>query len=190
MYYLYANLVEMIHYKRVTETLELKQILALQKENFKSSLSHDEIQKEGFVTVAHSFEVLKKMNDKCAHIIAKDDDIVVGYALVMLKEFRDEISVLSSMFETAEKLLGNQRYLAMGQICISKKYRKQGIFRGLYSFYKEELKSEYDCLLTEVATSNKRSLAAHQSVGFEILKTQVSEDISWELICWDWNTKN
>ncbi len=186
MYYLYANLMEMIRYKRVTKTLELEQILALQKENFKSSLSHDEIQKEGFVTVAHSLDVLKKMNDKCAHIIAKDDDFVVGYALVMLKEFKDEISVLTAMFETAQKLLGDQRYVAMGQICISKNYRRKGIFKGLYNFYKKELNHEFDCLLTEVATNNIRSLNAHKSVGFEVLKTQISDDISWELICWNW----
>lgn len=56
----------------------------------------------------------------------------------------------------------------------------------MYYFYKEELQNDFDCLITEVATNNKRSLAAHKSVGFQVLKTQVSDDISWELVNWSW----
>ncbi|MGB5554819.1 MAG: GNAT family N-acetyltransferase [Flavobacteriaceae bacterium] len=175
-----------IEYKRATTEKELRQILTLQKENAIASLEAHELEKEGFVTVAHSYEILKKMNDACAHIIAKDNDAVIGYALVMLKEFRDEISVLSAMFETATELLGEKNYVAMGQVCVSKNYRKQGVFRGMYHYYKQELEQEFDCLLTEVATSNQRSLKAHLSIGFTILKTQVSDGVSWELINWDW----
>lgn len=176
----------MVVYKRATETSELEQILALQKKNAIHSIPSTEKEIEGFITVSHSYEILKKMNDACPHIIAKDGELVVGYALVMLKEFRDEISVLTAMFEAATKLLGDKNYLAMGQICISKEYRKQGIFRGMYAYYKEELQNDYDCLLTEVATENSRSLNAHLNVGFEIIKTQITNDTSWELICWDW----
>jgi len=173
-------------YSRVSSEDELHQILALQKKNARETLSSNERQSEGFVTISHSYEVLKQMNDACAHIIAKDGNQIVGYALVMLKEFRDEIKILSAMFETAEELLGDKHFLAMGQICISKAYRKRGIFRGMYNFYKEELQDEFDCLLTEVATDNQRSLEAHKSVGFKVLKTQVTNGISWELISWDW----
>ncbi len=150
------------------------------------AVSYMEKQSEGFVTVSHTYAILKQMSDACPHIIAKDGDLVVGYALVMLKEFRDEISVLSAMFETAAELLGDKRYVAMGQICVSKEYRKQGIFRGMYNFYKEELEHQFDCLLTEVATTNTRSLEAHKSVGFQILQTQITDGVSWELINWDW----
>ena len=175
-----------IRYTRASTKNELDQILALQKTNAMNAVSPLEKQSEGFVTVSHSYAILKQMNDACPHIIAKDGDLVVGYALVMLKEFRDEIAVLSAMFDTAAELLGNKSYVAMGQICISKAYRKKGIFRGMYDFYQEELQDEYDCLLTEVATNNTRSLAAHKSIGFQVLKTQVSDRFSWELIHWNW----
>lgn len=175
-----------IQFKRVSSEKELYQILDLQKKNAIPSLSDHEKEKEGFVTVVHSFEIIKQMNDASAHIIAKDGDNLVGYALVMLKEFRDEISLLSAMFETASELLGNKNYLAMGQICVAKEYRKQGVFRGMYTFYKEELQIEFDCLLTEVATDNTRSLAAHKSIGFEIIKTQITQGTSWELMNWKW----
>lgn len=175
-----------IRYTRASSDNELQQILDLQKKNSISSIHRHEQEKEGFVTVSHSFEILKEMNDACAHIIAKDGDVVVGYALVMLQKFRDQISILSAMFETATELLGNKKFLAMGQVCVSKPYRGKGIFRGMYQFYREELQNDFDCLLTEVATSNQRSLNAHLSVGFKILKTQTTDGISWELINWDW----
>ena len=41
---------------------------------------------------------------------------------------------------------------------------------------------------TEVATDNQRSLNAHLNIGFKILKTQVSDGVSWELINWDWGS--
>ena len=175
-----------IQYLRASSDDDLRQILVLQQQNSIKAVASAEKEKEGFVTVSHNFETIKKMNLSCPHIIAKDGDILVGYALVMLKEFRDEISVLSAMFETATLLLGNKNFVAMGQVCIAKEYRGKGIFRGMYQFYKEELKETYDCLLTEVATKNQRSLKAHLSIGFKILKTQVSNSISWELITWDW----
>jgi ribosomal protein S18 acetylase RimI-like enzyme len=175
-----------VQYTRASSKNELLQILELQKKNAITSVDKKEQENEGFVTLSHSYEILKQMNDACPHIIAKDGDLVVGYALVMLKEFRDKISILSAMFETATELLGDKKYLAMGQVCISKQYRKQGVFKGMYQFYKEELENDFDCLLTEVATNNQRSLNAHLNVGFKILKTQITDGVSWELIIWDW----
>jgi len=175
-----------VQYTRASSKNELLQILELQKKNAITSVDKKEQENEGFVTLSHSYEILKQMNDACPHIIAKDGDLVVGYALVMLKEFRDKISILSAMFETATELLGDKKYLAMGQVCISKQYRKQGVFKGMYQFYKEELENDFDCLLTEVATNNQRSLNAHLNVGFKILKTQITDGVSWELIIWEW----
>ena len=57
----------------------------------------------------------------------------------------------------------------MGQICIAKNYRKQGIFRGLYHFYKAELQYQFNYLITEVAAINPRSMQAHEAVGFKII---------------------
>lgn len=176
-----------IKYCRATSDFELNGILALQQKNATSSLSDDERLKEGFITVIHSFDLLKRMNADCQHIIAKDDDVVIGYALCMTRKFSTDIPLLAPMFETADILITGKKYLAMGQICVAKEFRAKGVFRGLYSFYREELQQNYDGLITEVATSNQRSLNAHLSVGFEILQTHVSEDISWELVYWDWN---
>jgi len=177
----------MIHYTRVTSDNELYQILAIQTRALKGNVSLEEQQLEGYITVPHTFDQLKAMNDITPHILAKDSDRVAGYALVMPRSFKTLMPVLTPMFDTADRLLAGKNYLTMGQICIDKPYRGQGIFRGLYAYYKAQMSNSYDCLFTEVATSNIRSLKAHESVGFKILETQTSDGTTWEMINWDWN---
>jgi len=176
-----------IIYTRVSSEEELHQILALQKKNAFTAISSKEKQNEGFVTVSHSYELLKQMNDACQHIIAKDGALVVGYALAMLPSFRNEIPLLVAMFETADVVLSGKNYIVMGQICIAKSHRQKGIFKGMYQHYKKELQNKFDGLITEVATVNQRSLNAHKSIGFEVLKTQTTDEASWELIYWNWS---
>ncbi len=177
----------MITYKRATSDDELRQILAIQKRNLKANLALKERQIEGYITVPHTFGILKKMNDACPHILAMDGDLVAGYALVMLHSFKYEMDILTPMFDAADRLLKGKNYLAMGQICVDKPYRGQGVFKGMYTFYKQELSTQYDCLFTEVATHNTRSIEAHKKVGFTILQTQVTDGTSWDLVNWDWN---
>lgn len=176
-----------IAYTRATLINELEQIRALKLQNSAQNLSSEEKIQEGFVTVQHTVALLKKMNDTCAHIVAKENDKVVGFALVMLPSFRDEIKVLAPMFERIDELLpADKSYLVMGQICIDKNYRKQGVFRGLYNFYREQLRNKYNLLYTEIAAANKRSMAAHESVGFKTVATYEDDDVTWNIVVWDW----
>ncbi|MEP0263133.1 GNAT family N-acetyltransferase [Dokdonia sp.] len=177
----------MITYKRATSDKELHEILAIQKRNLKAHVSLQEREEQGYITVPHTFEILKKMNDASPHILAMDGDRVAGYALVMLRSFKYEMPILIPMFETADILLKGKNYVTMGQVCIDKPYRGQGIFKGMYTFYKEELSDTYDCLFTEVASSNIRSIEAHKNIGFKILETQVTDGTSWDMVNWDWN---
>ena len=182
------TLVKQIRYKRAHSSEELHQILALQRANIPTAISDKEKQQEGFVTVHHSFEILNAMNQKCPHIIATYDENVVGYALCMLQEFKHDIEVLRPMFKQIDKCLEeNVSYLVMGQICIDKNFRKQGIFRGLYNFMKQELNSQFDMVVTEVDEKNTRSMQAHYAIGFQRLYTYNSNQQDWALISWDWN---
>ena len=151
---------------------ELQQILSLQKINLRNVQSKPEEETEGFVTVCHTMELLRKMNEKEPHIIIKSGDKVVAYALCMVPEFRNDIPELKAMFalldEIVDKSGENQsNYLVMGQICIDKEYRGLGLFRKLYAYYFERFKNKYDCILTEVASRNTRSLNAHLNTGFK-----------------------
>ncbi|MGB3144241.1 MAG: GNAT family N-acetyltransferase [Maribacter sp.] len=170
-----------IEYTTAKTTDELLQILSLQKINLRSSVSAEEIQQEGFVTVSHDLDLLTRMNTACPHIIAKDNDKVVGYALSMVSSFKDEITVLQPMFQELEEL-HVQNYLAMGQICIAKSHRKQGLFRGLYEAMKKASHPKYEFIITEVDATNSRSLGAHLAIGFDRICTYNSLGQDWELI--------
>ncbi|MDO6471195.1 GNAT family N-acetyltransferase [Maribacter sp. 1_MG-2023] len=168
-------------YTTATTNEELIQILSLQQMNLKSSVSSDEMEKEGFVTVHHTLDVLTRMNNACPHVIAKDEDKVVGYALSMTDDFKDEISVLRPMF-TELKNVNIKNFITMGQICVAKTHRKMGIFRGLYNAMRIASYPKYDAIITEVDATNSRSLGAHYAVGFEKICTYNSLGQDWELI--------
>lgn len=175
-----------IIYKKAGTNEELHQILELQQANILSSISKEESNSEGFVTVQHDFKILKAMNDICAHTIAKSNGKVVGYALSMVKEFKEDIEVLKPMFKKIDSCVGpNLSYITMGQVCIDKAFRKQGIFRGLYNAMKEHVKQEFDAIITEVDKNNIRSLNAHYAIGFKMLYSYRSNDQDWELIIWN-----
>ncbi len=173
----------MITFTRVTADVELEQILGLQQKNLMTAIPLEEKEQEGFVTVSHSFGTLKEMNGICPHIIAKDGDAVVGYALCMHPNFGADIEVLRPMFREIEMLLPqNENYLVMGQICIEKSYRKMGIFRKLYDTMAQAVQPDYTSIITEVDALNIRSLNAHYAVGFRDLKKYNSGGQDWVLI--------
>jgi len=173
----------MISYKRASLKDELEQILQLQHDNLPSIVSEEIKKKEGFVTVHHDFNILHRMNEVCPHIIATDDEKVVGYTLCMHPKFGDEIEVLKPMFTEINRVLDrNEKFIAMGQVCVDKTYRRKGIFRRLYSYMLEEIQLEFNCIITEVDTQNIRSLEAHYAVGFKLLSRYQSGGHDWELI--------
>lgn len=174
-----------IVYKRCNTRDELRQILAIQKKNLSTNITANEKRSEGFVTVSHSLDLLFRMNEICPHVIAKSEDSVAGYALCMHPKFADEILVLRPMFKKISSLLGaDSSYMAMGQICIDKPFRRKGLFRGLYLHMRDGLKEDYKQIITEVDGENKRSLKAHYAIGFEDLLTYSSGKRQWRLIRW------
>jgi RimJ/RimL family protein N-acetyltransferase len=77
-------------------------------------------------------------------------------------------------------------FYVMGQICIDRSYRGLGLFDDLYGAHRENLRSRYDRVVTEVAIRNARSMRAHLRVGFrEILRYSDATD-DWSVIAWDW----
>ena len=173
----------MITYSRASTLEELEQILTLQKNNLPENLSHKEKIEQGFVTVKHSLEILKRMNDECAHTIAKNNNKVVGYALSMTKNFASEIKVLKPMFIELSKSITEEKYIVMGQICIAKEFRRKGIFKGLYEYMKTAIcLDHFNLIITEIDTHNKRSLKAHESIGFIKLHDYSIEDKDWRIV--------
>jgi predicted GNAT family N-acyltransferase len=183
----------MIIYTLAKTKNELMEILSLQEKNFKDHLSEQEMLDEGFLSLKHELPELEEISGNYHHIIAKENDKVIGYALVMLKQFKDKVPVLIPMFDQIDALQLNGKfiketdYFVMGQICIDKDYRGMGVFKGLYQKLKEAMSSHFEITVTEVATRNLRSMKAHRGVGFKSMLDYVSpESEEWALIFWDW----
>ena len=165
-----------IHFTTVSNADEVRQILDLQTANHPSALTPDTMASQGFVTVRHDPGVLRRMNEAAPAIIAKDGDRVVGYALVMPREFASDVPILLPLFQMLDtlswksvRLRDQPRWFVMGQICVAEGYRGRGIFDGLYRAMAEAYRDRYDFTVTEVAARNTRSLRAHARAGFQLL---------------------
>ncbi len=182
-------------YDTASNKCDLEAILTLQAENLPAALSEFQMAKEGFVTVHHNRQILSDMSKPYCHIVARDHDLLAGYALVMLKKFAKDIPVLVPMSEELEtavfngELICELNYVLMGQICVAKAYRRQGVFNGLYNKMKSTLRSNFDYIVTEVDIKNQPSIRAHQSIGFECVREYISDDKTWNLLIWDINSK-
>ncbi|WP_223640070.1 GNAT family N-acetyltransferase [Corallococcus sp. EGB] len=171
---------------------ELEQVLALQRRNLPPSLSPEEQHAQGFVTVQHDLATLERMHALIPSIIAVQGADVVAYALVMPRECRPWVPVLDPMFALLEGLehrgrpLRDQRFYVMGQVCVDKAHRGKGLFDALYHQHREQLRSRFDCVVTEVSVRNARSLRAHARVGFETIHTYRDASDTWAVVLWDW----
>jgi len=178
----------MVEARQVQNRRELEQILELQRANLARNVSAEEIVTQGFVTVEHTLPVLERMHGFAPSIVAKDGDALAGYALVMPIECRSFVPLLEPMFQRLDALgLFRERFYVMGQICLDKRWRGQGIFDLLYGAHRRSLRSSYDCSVTEVATRNTRSMRAHERVGFTVIDRYRDATHEWALLRWDWS---
>ena len=183
----------MIIYTLAATDKELSAIIYLQQQNLPQSLAKEEIAAQGFVTVSHTLEGLQKMNAYEQNLIIKDEDKVVGYLLAMTKRSRTDIPILIPMFEVFDKIIYHNKnisdynYLVVGQVCIDKSYRGQGLLDEAYKAYKKYFNSKYDFAITEIAITNQRSINAHKRIGFtEIHKYVDANNVAWSVVIWDW----
>ncbi|MBI3482126.1 MAG: GNAT family N-acetyltransferase [Bacteroidetes bacterium] len=158
-------------------------------------MSPDEIQSQGFVTVNHTLEQLKKLNDFEKHVIAKEHDKVVGYVLAMTQQSKSDIPILFPMFDSFDKMnfngqkINEYHYIVVGQVCVDKAFRGQGIFDKCYDAYKEYYKDRYDFAITEIAATNTRSLQAHRRIGFKEINSYFDKT-EWIVVVWDWKASS
>ncbi|HEV8504802.1 MAG TPA: hypothetical protein VGQ53_05365 [Chitinophagaceae bacterium] len=111
----------------------------------------------------------------------------------MTRQSRCDIPVLVPMFELFDTISYNNKkiseynYLVVGQVCIDKAWRGQGILDHCYAAYKEHYQAKYDFAITEIAAANLRSLNAHKRIGFKEIKIYESPDkTKWSVVLWDW----
>lgn len=185
----------MISYTQAHGLNDLKAVLALQSANLHDHLNKEQIASQGFLTISHSLDLLGKMSEASAQIIAKANEQIVGFCLSMTQEFEQDIPILVPMFETMNnvsfqnKKLKNYHYITVGQVCVADGFRGQRIFDGLYSSFQKQFETEYEMAVTEISIRNTRSLAAHQRVGFVPLEQYTAPNGEvWQIVVWDWRS--
>jgi len=176
----------------VTTADELRQILALQQLYLRGKNNLLEEREQGFLTVHHSYEVLHYMHKCYPSVIVKDSSKIVAYALMMPREARNLVPALEPMFNTLDKItylnkpLPELSYYVMGQICVAKEYRGKGLVEMLYRKHKAIYQQQFDFIITEISGANRRSLRAHEKVGFKTISTHKEETDEWHVVLWDW----
>ena len=184
----------MINSDTVSSIDELQQILRLQQINLTQNISSKEKSEQGFVTMIYTLETLQSLHQLAPSVIIKDDDKVIAYALVFLKEGRQIYPGFEPMFTNFEKLswkgspLNNYKFYVMGQICVAKEYRGKGMVELLYQKHKELFQDKFDFIVTEISTNNLRSIKAHHAVGFKTINIHTDHKGEWEVVLWDWNS--
>lgn len=180
-----------VHYKQATQSSELEQILTLQRHNMEEAVSETEAREQGFVTVHHTLELLQDMNNPHGHILAVDEqNQVIGYCLVMLKQMGQRIPELTSLINKIDKIDYNGAplhladYCIMGQVCVARPFRGKGVFKGLYLKMKDALADHFDFIVTSIAKRNTRSVKAHCNVGFEIIDEYMDDQDDWYVVLW------
>ena len=183
----------MLHPSLTKTKEDLQQILRLQKENLKQSIDEAEMRSQGFVTIHHDPDTISQMHKLAPSVVIKDNNEVVAYALTMLRECRQLIPDLETMFALFDKLnwrgkpLNDYSFYVMGQVCIHKDYRGKGLFEQLYFHHKKIYSSKFELFLTEIATRNHRSLKAHKKVGFKTIHIHQDNLDEWAVVGWDWS---
>jgi hypothetical protein len=172
---------------------DFDQILHLQHLNLKQNLSVEERKEQGFVTLKHDKQTLEQMHQLAPSIVIRDGEDIVAYALTMLTECSNLVPALEPMFNLLDQLswnnlpLNDYNYYVMGQVCIAKEYRGQGLFEKMYYHHRDIYKERFDLFITEIATANQRSVRAHEKIGFRTIHSHRDDLDEWLVAAWDWS---
>lgn len=152
---------------------DLIAIKELQAQNLKEALSLEERTAEGFVTCVYDIKMLEEMCGDWSHIVAWKESFLTGYALCMQRKALPNFPILVPLHERLKSLKWKGKPIPVmdvaiiGQVCVAKGFRKQGLLQAMYTAMREQLKSSFQLLITEIDGDNIPSLRAHRSFGFE-----------------------
>jgi hypothetical protein len=182
----------MLTTKLATTDQEIQQIAALSNANRSTNISEEELSSEGFVSWVYDSEILRTINAITPSVIVMDEEILAGYAITLTSECLRVYPNAAHTYNHVSPLhfkgrpLGEQRFYLMGQICVAKAWRGQGIVGALYNGHRQYYSPLFDALVTEISMVNPRSLKAHQKVGFETIDRHLENGHDWAVVAWDW----
>lgn len=192
MYTMYEDLII-----TTAETEEqLQGILDLQKQNLVTELAEDEKKAEGFVTLKHDLDLLRRMAAHSPQVIALHKGQVVAYALTLSPVLRNEIPLLAPMYDELSRLhykdrpVSPERFMGAGQTCIAKDHRGRGLLPALYRSIRGHLQATYEGCISEIAEKNTRSMHAHEKAGFRSIHSYHDGEQVWHIVLLDWTDEN
>lgn len=180
----------------ILQTTEIAELLDLQRANLAINLDAQTIESQGFVTFVYAPETIEKMMHAAPQIVARADGKIIGYALTTTLEVGLDNDLMRPLAELSQKLpplskwniptSSGKPFYFMGQVCVRAGYRGMGVFDALYEEHKALFKYQYKAVVTEIASDNLRSLAAHRRVGFQTIHTGFDEfhGKEWQVVAW------
>lgn len=174
---------------------EITALLQLQSDNLKINLDPQTIDSQGFVSFVYTPNIIEAMMQEEPQIVVKDNNLIIGYALTTTLSYGETLTLMKPLVQLSRTLsfkntpLSQLKYYIMGQVCVRTGYRGIGVFDSLYEGHKQFLSLKYDCVITEIADDNKRSLAAHRRLGFQTIHEYFDETSQkhWHVVLWDFN---
>jgi len=182
----------MIKASLATTDEDLEQILSLQSINLKQNLDESTRKDQGFVTMKFNMEMLRALRNLHPSIVLKNENQIIAYAIVVLIEGAPFYPAIQPLLKELEALswnnlpVRNMNFYIMGQVCVDRDYRGSGAFDLLYQTHQEYLSNQFDCVITEISSSNTRSLRAHERIGFTRLASYRDQIDEWQIVGWDW----
>ena len=175
-----------------TTDREIQEIRDLQKINLKDNVAAENRLSDGFLTAKYEFDFLKAMNDLTPAIIAKQNGVVVGYALAADRSLLVQHPLLKDLGKQINKIpfggkfVGDFDYLVVGQLCVAKEVRGRGLAKDLYAKFKATYENRYPFAVTDVDRENLASLKTHLKVGFQVISMLQYGNSNWHVIIWNW----
>jgi len=169
---------------------DLEGILRLQRANLRSAVDPARQGELGFVFVEHSLPSLRALAARMPQAVARDGNAVVGYTLAMSPDMADSVPSLVPMFEQFARLqfrgrrIADWHYMVGGQVCVDAGYRGLGLIGRLYACCRDHVPPDFELCVTEIATRNTVSLAAHRRIGFETVGVYRDAVEEWEVVAW------
>lgn len=168
---------------------DLPAIIELQRLNLGRNLAEDEKKSQGFVSVETPLELLTNINSQEGVIVARLDEEIIGYIVRMTKEDASTIPLLKPFIARFPnitfkgKALTDYNYCILGQVCIKKEHRGNGLLEKLYKEFQNRSVRKYELAISEIGANNPRSLYVHlNKVGFEVIEQYSAEGQDWFVV--------
>ena len=177
-----------------TTDREIQEIRDLQEINLKENVTSESRLSDGFLTAKYELDFLKRMNGLTPAMIAKQNGVLVGYALATDRSLLAQHPLLNDLGTQINKIpfggkfIGDFDYLVVGQLCVAKEVRGRGLAQDLYAQFKATYENRYPFAVTDVDRDNTASLKTHLKVGFQVVSTLLYGNSNWHVIIWDWRT--